>query len=364
LKIAENIRQAKFGADLMVWRGNRSVYLPGTAHWLWMSRLPAAPVLFFMPMLRQPQAEFTASRCRRVALWQERPLSKAIFQANKIIMKSVCSAFAAIAICFVLSAATGRAQQGAKEAGPEVAAEQAQNPGWSGDTLRFLTDSDFPPFNYYDEEGTLIGFNVDLARALCAELSVECDIQARDWTLLLDALVKGDADAVIAAHAITAENLEKADLTNRYFQIPARFVARANSKMETVIPETLEGRAVAVQKDTAHEAFLKDFFQGAKIIALPTAGAARDALRTGQVELLFGDGVSLMFWINGASSEGCCVFKGGPYTEARYFGEGIAIAVKKGNWQLRNALNAALSKVRKGETFEELLFRYFPLRFY
>lgn len=277
-------------------------------------------------------------------------------------MRIILTGLVAICLCLGALAAPAWAQRITKGGGP--AAEDPQSQGWSGDTLRFLTDSDFPPFNYHDEEGLLIGFNVDLARALCAELSVECDVQVRGWSQLFEALGSGQTDAVIASHAITAENLVKADLTDRYFQIPARFVARADLEIETIVPEALEGRTVAVQKGTAHEAFLKDFFQAAKISAFPTADAAREALRTGQTELLFGDGISLMFWINGAASEGCCIFKGGAFTEAKYFGEGIAIAIKKGNWRLRDALNTALMRVRKGDRFEELLLRYFPLRFY
>ncbi|NJO33391.1 MAG: transporter substrate-binding domain-containing protein, partial [Rhodospirillales bacterium] len=57
--------------------------------------------------------------------------------------------------------------------------------------IRFLTNSDFPPFNYFDEDNTLTGFNVDMARAICLELDAACDIQVRPWEALLPALAKG-----------------------------------------------------------------------------------------------------------------------------------------------------------------------------
>ena len=291
-------------------------------------------------------------------------MSGLLFRANSKPMRAILTGLFAIALYVGAFAGPAWSQRTVKEAKPAPAANDAVRRGWTGDRLRFVTDSDFPPFNYYDEEGVLIGFNVDLARALCAELSVECDIQMRDWSELLDVLDRGEADAVIASHAISAANLAKADLTNRYFQIPARFVSRADLALDTVVPETLEGRTVAVQKGTAHEAFLQDFFKQAKVVSLPTAEAARDALRTGKADLLFGDGISLMFWISGAASEGCCSFRGGAFTESKYFGEGSGIVVKKGNWPLRDILNGALLKVRKDGRFEELLLRYFPLRFY
>ena len=88
--------------------------------------------------------------------------------------------------------------------------------------LRFLTGSEFPPFHYYDDEGVLTGFDVDLARAICLELTAACDIRVRTWDELLPALRRGEADAVIASHAITPQAL--ADFTDRYYYTPAWFV--------------------------------------------------------------------------------------------------------------------------------------------
>ncbi len=64
----------------------------------------------------------------------------------------------------------------------------------------------------------------------------------------------------------------------------------------------------------------------------------RDALRRSEVDLIFGDGIALAFWLNGTDSAGCCAFAGGPFIDSRYFGEGVGIAVKRGNDTLRHAL--------------------------
>ncbi len=81
--------------------------------------------------------------------------------------------------------------------------------------IRFLTDSDFPPFNFYDEDGVLVGFNVDLARAICLELNTSCDIKARPWEELFAGLKNGDADADIAAQKVTASALKEVAYTDR-----------------------------------------------------------------------------------------------------------------------------------------------------
>jgi polar amino acid transport system substrate-binding protein len=228
--------------------------------------------------------------------------------------------------------------------------------------IRFLTDSDYPPFNYFDEDNVLTGFNVDVARAICLELAAACDIQARGWSELMPALRRGDADAVIASHAITATALKAIDFTDRYYHPAARFAAKRGSARLDVTPEGLEGKKIAVAKGTAHEAYLRAFFRDSAIRAFETTELARDALITGTVDLLFDDGISLVFWLNGTASRACCEFKGGPFSEPKYFGDGVAIAVNREDGQLRMQINSALKKLRESGRFEELLLRYFPLR--
>lgn len=230
--------------------------------------------------------------------------------------------------------------------------------------IRFITDSDYPPFNYLDEDGELTGFNVDLAQTLCDELSVECSVRSVSWEQLLETLKQGEADAVIASMRVSEATLREVDFTDAYYHTPARFVALKTNPQKMVTPEALVGQKVGVVAKTAHQAYLGDFFVGVEIVTFETPEAAKTGLREGKVKFLFGDGVSLMFWINGTLSEACCEFRGGPFTESKYFGEGISIAVPKGNRKLREALNYGLFLARSEGRFEELYLRYFPLSFF
>jgi polar amino acid transport system substrate-binding protein len=230
-------------------------------------------------------------------------------------------------------------------------------------TIRFLTETDYPPFDYAGPDGNPAGFNVDLARLLCDEIKANCTIQARRFDSLLDALNDNRGDAVIASIAPTAETRRKADFTDPYYRTPARFAARMDSDIGSgeVLPEQLEGRKIAVVAGTAHEAFLKQMFTEAEVKPYPTPEAAREALRNKEVDLLFGDGIALSFWLNGTDSGGCCTFRGGPFMESRFFGEGIGIAVKRGNDLLRQALNWALFRQWEKGNFTDLWLRYFPI---
>jgi polar amino acid transport system substrate-binding protein len=227
--------------------------------------------------------------------------------------------------------------------------------------IRFLTESDYPPFNYTGADGNPTGFNVELARMICEEIKVSCTIQARRFDTLLPALAENRGDAVIASVQATAETRRIADFSDPYYRTPARFVARRDSPLNDVRPEALEGKKVAVVGGTAHEAYLKALFTEAELRPYPDADTARTALRQGDVDLLFGDGVSLAFWLNGTDSGNCCAFRGGPYLESRYFGDGIGITVRRGNDVMRQALNWALFRIWEKGRFTDLWLRYFPI---
>ena len=227
--------------------------------------------------------------------------------------------------------------------------------------IRFLTETDYPPFNFAGPDGNPQGFNVDLARLLCEELKVVCTIQMRRFETLIAALNGNQGDAAIASIAATLDLRTKVDFTDSYYRTPARFVAKRDSPIDDPLPERLEGKKVAVVAGTAHEAYLKALFTEAEVRPYPSADVARLALRRGDVDLLFGDAISLAFWLNGTDSESCCAFRGGPYIDSRYFGEGIGIAVKRGNDIMRLALNWALFRVWEQGRFTDLWLRYFPI---
>ena len=227
--------------------------------------------------------------------------------------------------------------------------------------IRFLTETDYPPFNFTGPDGNPAGFNVDLARAICDEIKVTCTVQMRRFDTLLDALTSNKGDAIIASIAVTPQMRTRADFSDPYYRAPARFVSRKDGVLPDVRPEYLEGKKVGAVAGSAHEAYLKTMFTDAEIKSYPDSDALRAALRRGDVDFIFGDGISLAFWVNGTDSGDCCAFSGGPFVESRYFGEGSGIAVRKGNDLLRQALNWALFRVWEKGRYTDLWLRYFSV---
>lgn len=230
--------------------------------------------------------------------------------------------------------------------------------------LRFVTTDDYPPFNFLSSDGVLSGFNVDLARAICAELGVTCVIQAAAFDTLADTVDQGRAEAAIAGLAATPAAHANLDFSEHYLGTPARFVGRRQETLESATPEQVAAKKVAVVSRTAHEAYLRSFFTEAGIRPFPDLKSAQEALKAGTVDLLFADGITLALWLNGTDSANCCRFVGGPFTESRFFGEGFSVAVKEGNDTLRHAMDFALQRIWEKGVYTNLYLRWFPIGFY
>lgn len=227
--------------------------------------------------------------------------------------------------------------------------------------IRFMTDTNYPPFDFTGPDGRPAGFNIDLARAICDEIKVPCTIQMRKFQTLIDALNSRQGDAIIASMAVTPQMRTLVDFSDPYYRVPARFVSLKKNVLPKIRPEYLAGKKVGVVEGTAQEAYLKALFTDAEIHSYSNDDALRAALRRGEVDYIFGDGFSLALWLNGTDSANCCAFSGGPFVESRYFGEGVGIAVRKGDDLLRSALNWALFKVWEKGRYTDLWLRYFPI---
>lgn len=228
-------------------------------------------------------------------------------------------------------------------------------------TVRFLVDDDFPPLHFPGLDGNPTGFSVELARAACERLTLTCTIQVRRFDTLLDALADRQGDVVAAAIPMTADLRQRFGVTSPYFKIPARFAVRKDRGTPAPDARSLQGKTVGLVGGTAHEAFAKAFMTGATLKPFPELPAAQAALKAGEVDYLFADGLGLALWIGGEDSGGCCDFSGGAYLESRFFGEGIGFIVRNDDESLRRALDFALQQLWKEGKYAELYLRFFPV---
>lgn len=232
--------------------------------------------------------------------------------------------------------------------------------------VRFLTTTDFPPFNFIDANGLLSGLHVDLARDICRKLDIldRCQIQALPWDELEGALERNEGDAVIAGLAVTAKKREVYAFTRSYLRFPARFIALRASSLGEPIYEKAAGQRIAVLRGSEHEAMLRDYFPAVRVVTYTRAEWMYQDLKAGNVDAVFGDGMRLGFWLAGQNAADCCRFVGGPYLAPEYFGSGLAIAVRKDDAALADAFDYALREINMDGTFADLYLRYFPVSFF
>ena len=243
---------------------------------------------------------------------------------------------------------------------PRTRGERVEAPQ-TGRAVRFLTDDDFPPLHFAGPDGNPTGFSVELARAVCEKLSITCTVQARRFDTLLDALADRQGDVVAAAIPLTPSLRARFLATRPYFRWPARFAARNDRGLSAPSVASLDGRAVGAVEGSAHAAYLAAFFPRAARRDFADLAAAEGALKRGEVDYLFADGLNLALWIGGGDSERCCAFVGGDYLENRYFGEGIGLLTRTEDAALARALDDALQRVWDDGRYAELYLRFFPV---
>jgi arginine/ornithine transport system substrate-binding protein len=230
--------------------------------------------------------------------------------------------------------------------------------------VRIGIEGAYPPFNWVDENGNLGGFDYEIAKAMCEAMGVEYEFVVLDWDGLIPGLLAKKYDAIIASMTITEERKEKVDFTNKYYMTPARFVARKGADIE-VSKDGLKGKVVGVQRATVHENFVRDYFgDSVTIKSYATQDEANMDLETGRLDLVIADAVVLDEGFLKTDLGKDFEFVGPGYTDARWFGEGIGIAVRKEDDTLREMFNKAIAEIRANGVYQKINDKYFDFDVY
>jgi polar amino acid transport system substrate-binding protein len=240
------------------------------------------------------------------------------------------------------------------------------NNGTSIRSLRFLTTLDFPPFSYLDSSGRLTGFNVYLAKSICAELEIQtaCTIQALPFEELIPTLEAGRGDAIISGFASTSLSREQLSFSNTYLRFPGRFVAIKSGAAPYDFNAGLPEVKIGVVAGSGHEKLARSYFPRATVIGIANEQLLADELIAKKTDLIFGDGLQLSFWINGETSKGCCALVGGAYYSNTYLGEGMRIAAPNARPDIVQAIDRSLDAIQQKRGIDELFLRFFPNGFY
>lgn len=235
---------------------------------------------------------------------------------------------------------------------------------YADDVVRIGTEGAYPPFNYIDKDGNLQGFDIEIAEALCEAADMECEFVTQSWDGMIPALLAQKYDAIIASMSITEERKQRVDFTKKYYQTPARFVKHKDSDIE-ITDEDLEGLTVGVQRATVSANFINDNFDDVlDIKSYATQEEANMDMVSDRLDLLFADAVVLQNGFLDTDPGADYEFVGPSYTDEEWFGEGIGIALRKGDDELRKKFNKAIETIRENGTYQEINDKYFDFDVY
>lgn len=238
-----------------------------------------------------------------------------------------------------------------------IGAAQAQ------EKLRIGTEGAYPPFNNLTADGQLVGFDIDIAKALCEEMKVECEFVTQDWDGIIPALQANRFDAIIASMSITEERLKQVDFTNKYYNTPPAIVAPKDTDIAGVGAEDLAGKTIGVQGSTTHSNYSEATYTDSDVKLYPTADEYKLDLINGRIDAANDDIIVLEEWL-GTEEGACCKIVGTITPVEEIHGPGAGIAIRKGEDELRERFNAAIDAIRANGKYKEINDKYFSFDAY
>lgn len=229
--------------------------------------------------------------------------------------------------------------------------------------LRICVEGAYPPFSETNAQGEVVGFDIDIANALCAEMGKSCEMVQTEWDGIIPALLERKCDAIVASMSITEERQKVIDFTNKYYQTPAKFIARKDAGL-TDTPEGLAGKVVGVQRGTIHQDFMEGEFPGVELKLYGTQDEAYLDLQAGRVDAVIADSIAMDDGFLKTEAGADYAFFGQDYSIPKYHGEGAGIGIRKGEDELREAFNAAIDAIRASGEYETIRSKYFDFDIY
>ncbi len=232
--------------------------------------------------------------------------------------------------------------------------------GFAQRNIRLLTDRDFPPFSYETPEGKTAGVSVDLALAACTELRATCTVIAKPFSELLPALLNNEGDVIVSGLRIDEAVLKKAAMTRPYFWSLGRFAVRVGSQLRGSDIRSLAGRRIGYVANSSHGAWLEKYYSRSALTAFPSEAEMYEALRTGALDVSFGDGLRLIYWLAGSSSRGCCKPLDGAFVDRQFFSNNLSFLTRRDDRDTVMAFDYALDRLQEKKTSAEIFARYLP----
>lgn len=227
--------------------------------------------------------------------------------------------------------------------------------------VRIGSEGAYPPFNFIDQTGKLAGFDIDIGLALCEKMKVKCELVAQDWDGIIPALLAGKYDVIIASMFITDERKKVVSFTDPYYIAAMTHVVAKDSDIKEFTDAALAGKSVGAQSSTTQAEYIQKKYPSADIRLYKTQDEANLDMANGRLDVMVGDYLPLLDWTSKSEDGKCCQLAGEAVTDPAFVGEGVGMAVRKEDNELRQNLNKALSDIVADGTYKKINDKYFTI---
>ena len=231
------------------------------------------------------------------------------------------------------------------------------------DALRIGVEGAYPPFSWKEPDGSLKGFDIDIALEVCKRLGRECELVEQEWDGMIPALLANKFDTIIASMSITEERKKKIDFTDKYYNTPAMLVAKENPGFEGTAAG-LDGKRIGVQRATTHQCSAEKLYPGAELVLYATQEEVYQDLAAGRLDAQLSDSLqSAEGFLSQDAGKGFA-FLGGAIDDIECQGIGAGFAVRKEDTELRDAMSQIILDIRADGTYKTFNDAYFAIDIY
>jgi polar amino acid transport system substrate-binding protein/arginine/ornithine transport system substrate-binding protein len=226
------------------------------------------------------------------------------------------------------------------------------------DTLRIGVEGNYPPFSLVAADGTLSGFDIDIANALCDRMEVPCEMVQQEWDGMIPALNAKKFDIIVASMTITEKRKEAVDFSDPYYDVPSRFIAKEGA-FTGYTPEDLTGKTIIVLRNSPRADYIAANYPESDTLLVDKETAVYLELASGRGDIAFGSSVvSAESFLKTPEGEGFAQV-GEPISLTQSTDGGVGIALRKGEEELKGKINAALAELMADGTYATIADQYF-----
>ena len=213
--------------------------------------------------------------------------------------------------------------------------------------LVMVTNAEFPPYEFHDQNA-IVGIDVEIAGAIAEQLGLELEIEDIAFDSIIPEIVSGKADIGAAGMTVTEDRKQNVDFSDTYAHATQVIIVKEDSEIKGVAD--LEGKIMGVQQGTTGDIYVSGDYGDEAVERYAKGMEAVQALAQGKVDAVVIDGEPAKQYIKEVA--------GLKIIDESYTDEDYAIAIKKGNTAMVEAVNAALAELKSEGKLDEIVAKY------